>query len=282
MLELSIKQQWQRAMPCDGDAKMQYMPGVDDSPEAVEAQQQKWRRRRWGSRPTRQEAEAGASERAAAAAAARGRAAAAEGLGAYWESLAQNSWVTSSEEEQLPSDSEERRPAADEQRQHMDSSGSGNGGGNSSPKSATGAGVGGDAAAAAVSPGGWPLVTPDDLAAALRSKSAVVLDVRTARDWEWGKIKGAAHCPFIESKGSSLSPTIERNPRFLDHAKSKAPDKGRHVIVYGPGRAQTAEEGAVFVSKELFVSLAPGAAGGEEWQVRGRGLLGDLNAWVCR
>jgi rhodanese-related sulfurtransferase len=239
------------------------MPGLDDSPEA-EARREHWRaRRRRRARPPPRAADAGAS--LAAQAAAEGRAALSEGLSGYWETLAANSWVSSSASSVDEEEADEEGSAA-----AAEGAGAGAGAG---PSSSSGVGgVGGVGVGGGGGGGGsGGTVTPDELAAALRAGSAAVLDVRGAREWEWGKIKGARHAPFVLSKGSSLNPTVEPNPGFLAAAAAAAPNKGRPVIVYGAGSAPAPEEDAVYVSKEMFVSLAPGGAGGEVHWVVGSG-----------
>ncbi len=64
------------------------------------------------------------------------------------------------------------------------------------------------AAAQAATPSGLPACTPDELAVALRDRSVVAIDVRSARDWDWGRINGAAHAPYVVTSGSSLAPEV--------------------------------------------------------------------------
>lgn len=61
----------------------------------------------------------------------------------------------------------------------------------------------------------WPVVSADDVARSLHQKSAVVIDIRSAKEIEWGKIKGSATCPFTIISGSSMSPIVSRNDSFL-------------------------------------------------------------------
>lgn len=55
---------------------------------------------------------------------------------------------------------------------------------------------------------GLPGVGPDELAAALQRRAVVALDVRGAKEFEWGRIKGAAHAPYVLVSGPSLSPDL--------------------------------------------------------------------------
>lgn len=57
------------------------------------------------------------------------------------------------------------------------------------------------------------------------------------------------------AKGSSLSPTLEPNPDFISAATAKAGGREAAIVLYGPGRADKSEN-AVYVSKEMFVSLS--------------------------
>eukprot|EP00887_Chlorella_sp_A99_P002702 scaffold6.g2702.t1 len=113
--------------------------------------------------------------------------------------------------------------------------------------------------AAPAPPSGLPLVTPDQLAAALGSRAAVVLDVRPAREASWGAIKGAKHAPYVLAAGSSLAPEVRPNPGFLEAAAAALgpPAAAPHVVLCGPGAPLDASASASFVSKELFVSVAP-------------------------
>lgn len=278
------------------------MPGIYDNQEALAAQHQR-KQQRVRRRRSRRRAEAEASHLAQIAAQNRASEISKD-LAGYWEALAASSWVSSSDEDDADDSSKDESSNKVGDASAVGAAGRSTAAGPAdtsslpSPSSSslaaaaglTGAAAAGAAgaqaaaagsAAAAVTAGGWPAVTPDELAAVLRARSAVVLDVRTSRDWDWGKIKGAVHCPFVLSKGSSLSPVIERNPRFLEQVASKVRDKGKRVIVYGPGRAPSAEEGAVYVSKEMFVSLAPTATGAGDEEV-GAGIvcIYDKLSWV--
>lgn len=119
------------------------------------------------------------------------------------------------------------------------------------------------AAARPATPSGLPAVTPDELAAALRSRSVVALDVRSVREWDWGRIKGAAHAPYVVTSGSSLAPEVRPNPDFLQAAAQALgpPGASRPAVLYGPGAPLDADASASFVSKEAFVSIAPNGTG---------------------
>lgn len=112
---------------------------------------------------------------------------------------------------------------------------------------------------------GLPGMSPDELAAALRERRAVALDVRSAREWDWGRIKGAKHAPYVVTKGSSLTPETAANPGFLDaaHAALGAPAAGGDLCIclYGPGQDLDTEGSEALVSKEKFVSIAPNGTG---------------------
>lgn len=108
----------------------------------------------------------------------------------------------------------------------------------------------------------WPVVTADDVAAALASGSAAVLDVRTLKEWEWGRIKGAVHCPVVVATGSSLNPGIQANvAKFADQVAAKFPRKAQPLVLVasgaeaatGDGKQQAAAKGA-FVSRVQAVS----------------------------
>lgn len=62
------------------------------------------------------------------------------------------------------------------------------------------------------------------------------------------------------AKGSSLSPTLEPNPDFISAATAKAGGREAAIVLYGPGRADKSEN-AVYVSKEMFVSLSSSFVG---------------------
>lgn len=121
-------------------------------------------------------------------------------------------------------------------------------------------------------PSGLPGMTPDELAAALRIRSAVVLDVRAAREWDWGRIKGAVHCPYIIAAGSSLSPQTRPCPDFLGAARRQLgdPASAPPAVLYGPGSDLDAATNEKFVSKEKFVSVAPSGLGTIDGEVRCR------------
>ncbi len=53
-----------------------------------------------------------------------------------------------------------------------------------------------------------PSVEPEQAAERLRSREAVVVDVRTPREWRAGRIRGALHVPLHE-----LAARIDRMPR---------------------------------------------------------------------
>ena len=90
-------------------------------------------------------------------------------------------------------------------------------------------------AAAAQLPSGLPAVTPDELAAALRSRAVVAFDVRSAQEADWGRIKGAAHAPYVLAAGSSLAPEVRANPAFIEAARKALgpPDAARAAVLYG-------------------------------------------------
>ncbi|GBF91656.1 ribulose bisphosphate carboxylase oxygenase, chloroplastic [Raphidocelis subcapitata] len=310
----------------------QYMRGLDDSAEAL-AERERWRsRRRRRARPPPREAEADASQRAQAAA--RQRAELSGELSSYWDSLAANAWVSGPAEAADPdtlsgsggisinsisslSMDEEGAAAPAGSSGGSSSSGSGGGGpdgmaaaeaaaaaaasGAAAGEAAAGPGADGRAAGAgSASAAGAGSYSPSQLADALRRGAAVALDVRSARDWEWGRIKmrGVEHAPFVLSAGSSLDPRLAPNPDFLRTAAAKLQKAGaKAVVVVGPGAADDGPppEGG-FVSKETFVSLAPtaaaaaaaglgdvGAAAAEALRGAGHGrvfeLAGGFRAW---
>lgn len=148
--------------------------------------------------------------------------------------------------------------------------------------------------AAAVPPptaSGLPGVTPDELAEALRARRAVVLDLRTAREVDWGKIKGSVHAPFATTSGSSLAPEVHRNPCFLDAARAKLGPPGAAgpaVVLVGPGAPLEESTTEKFVSKEKFVSTCPTGVAIVDGEVSGQaagpwvqpaGLLLPLGSW---
>lgn len=103
-------------------------------------------------------------------------------------------------------------------------------------------------------------VTPDDLAAGLKTRQLIALDVRAAREADWGGIKGAKPAPFVVLSGSSLAPEVRPNPGFLDAARAAlGPPEAcsATVVLYGPGSALSSETSEQLVSKEKFVSIAP-------------------------
>jgi len=108
----------------------------------------------------------------------------------------------------------------------------------------------------------------------LKSGSAAVLDVRSARDYEWGKIKGALHAPVVVSRGSSLNPVTEPNPGFVAAVAARVRDRAAPVVLYGPGRADDRAD-SVYVSKEMFVSLVPIRKGDKEVGGAGGARRGD-------
>lgn len=112
---------------------------------------------------------------------------------------------------------------------------------------------------------GLPGILPDELAAALRDRSrrVVALDVRSAREAEWGRIKNSAAAPFVVVSGSQLAPTTARSPDFLAAARAALgpPDSAAHAVLFGPGTDLDASTKEAFVSKEKFVSIAPSGTG---------------------
>jgi hypothetical protein len=243
----------------------EYMPGVDDGPDALAAREARGLRRRRRPRAPRRVVEAEASQ--AASDGAVGRAALSEEMASYWQKMAASSWVSGSFDP-----SEVMRSASDGENGDYGEAPSAA----SSQSEAEGSEAEDEPAAAGSSgsSGAWPpALSPDAVAAAISSGSAMVLDVRSARDHEWGKVKGSIHAPFVLSKGTALNPTVDRNPGFLAAVAAKVKDPSRPVILYGPGRANL-DENAVYVSKEMFVSLAPaGAAAGDE--------VGAVRTLVC-
>ena len=114
---------------------------------------------------------------------------------------------------------------------------------------------------------GWPLLSPDQVAASLRDGSASVVDVRSLREWEWGKIKGSQHCPVVLSTGSSMNPGTKPNPDFIKLFAARFRDKAKPLILYGSApkvddedtaaaaaAAEAAKSLGLFVSKALSLS----------------------------
>ena len=130
------------------------------------------------------------------------------------------------------------------------------------------------------------------------NKTASVLDVRSIREWEWGKIKGATHCPVVLATGSSMNPGVSSNPDFVKLVTAKFPEKSRPLVVYGnrPTGQSEAADGApspsqTVAAKGVFVSKALSLTGGEDFVAEAvRALLeagyqniseldGGFNAW---
>ena len=172
-----------------------------------------------------------------------------EELRSYWEHLASNTVVSSKEE-----------PVASV-------SGSGESDGASPRHSSAAEVAAANAAASSASElRGWPVLSPDQVHTAMHDGSASVLDVRSIREWDWGKIKGATHCPIVLATGSSMSPGTRPNPDFLKLVAAKFPVKARPLVVYGSTVAVDAAGGAPAVAaKGVFVSKALSLSGGEDF-----------------
>ncbi|PRW61229.1 ribulose bisphosphate carboxylase oxygenase activase [Chlorella sorokiniana] len=115
-------------------------------------------------------------------------------------------------------------------------------------------------AAAPATASGLPGIAPDELAAGLKTRQLIALDVRAAREAEWGKIKGSKQAPYVVASGSSLAPEVRPNPAFLEAARAAlgAPEAcTATVVLYGPGSALSSDTSESLVSKEKFVSIAP-------------------------
>lgn len=157
---------------------VEYMKGLDsETQEDMEVWRQQWQQAR-EEREARRRAAAEAAEVVREAAAAAVRQAAAERAAAAAAEAAATAAAGGPSVEQQHGQEEEQEEEAEQ------------------------------AAAQAATPSGLPACTPDELAAALRDRSVVAIDVRSARDWDWGRIKGAAHAPYAVTSGSSLAPEV--------------------------------------------------------------------------
>ncbi|KAL4442508.1 hypothetical protein ABPG77_005092 [Micractinium sp. CCAP 211/92] len=212
---------------------VEYMKGLDsETQEDMEVWRQQWQQAR-EEREARRRAAAEAAEVVREAAAAAVRQAAAERAAAAAAEAAATAAAGGPSVEQQHGQEEEQEEEAEQ------------------------------AAAQAATPSGLPACTPDELAVALRDRSVVAIDVRSVRDWDWGRINGAAHAPYVVTSGSSLAPEVRPNPDFLQ-AAAKAlgpPGAARPAVLYGPGAPLDADTSASFVSKEAFVSIAPNGTG---------------------
>jgi rhodanese-related sulfurtransferase len=133
---------------------------------------------------------------------------------------------------------------------------------------------------------GLPPICPDELWAATRSGGVRVLDVRSAREWDWGRIKGAIHTPIVLAAGPATNPAAAKlNPGFMEAATAAlgSPAAAPPIVLYGPGTPLHSQAAAAYVSKEQFVSIAPTGAGRVEGQVRLKpGLLAFVdNRGAC-
>jgi rhodanese-related sulfurtransferase len=105
----------------------------------------------------------------------------------------------------------------------------------------------------------WPVLSADQVAKSLAQKSALVIDVRSSKEAEWGKIKGSLACPFTIISGSSMSPvvTAQKEP-FLKLVSQAAKDsKSIAIILVGsapPDESQHGQSKEVFKSKALSLS----------------------------
>ncbi|KAL4447796.1 hypothetical protein ABPG75_005015 [Micractinium tetrahymenae] len=225
----------------DTRLSVEYMKGLDsESQEDMEGRRQQWRQAR-AEQQAQQRAAAEAAEAVREAAAAAVRQAAAERAAAAAAEAAARGEAGAAAAEQRHDEEEQAEKAAQQ------------------------------AAAQPATPSGLPAVTPDELADALRNRSVIALDVRSAREWDWGCIKGAAPAPYVVTSGSSLAPEVRRNPDFLA-AAAKAlgpPGSACPAVLYGPGAPLDTEASASFVSKEAFVSIAPNGTG----QVEGEDIV---------
>jgi rhodanese-related sulfurtransferase len=106
-----------------------------------------------------------------------------------------------------------------------------------------------EAAAAEYPARPWPVMGPEELHAAMASRSVVVLDVRSEWDWDWGKIKGAVHCPVVLPNGTRLNPSTKPNPAFLAQAAAKVKSKGARVCVYSGASAKLGSGGVAKVEE---------------------------------
>ena len=205
----------------------EYYKGLEDDIERAEERRQRWREAA---------AEQAARRRAAAEAAEATRAAAAA---AAWEAAAEKRAAAQQAAEAAGEQIGSATPAAAEEVQEE-------------PQQAQ--------QAAPATASGLQGVTPDELAAGLKSRQLVALDVRAAREAEWGRIKSSKQAPFVVASGSSLAPDVRPNPAFLEAARAAlGPPEActATVVLNGPGSALSTDTSETLVSKEKFVSIAP-------------------------
>ncbi|KAG1663000.1 hypothetical protein FOA52_000571 [Chlamydomonas sp. UWO 241] len=103
---------------------------------------------------------------------------------------------------------------------------------------------------------GWPLLTPEKVHAALALRSAIVVDVRSSAEQEWGSIKGAQKVPAVLASGPRITPVHAPNAGFAQQVLKLAGPSDTLVLVGSSSagkEGKKASEGA-FVSKAL-VSL---------------------------
>ena len=104
----------------------------------------------------------------------------------------------------------------------------------------------------------WSTLSPDEVHAAMRGDTAVI-DVRSVREWDWGKIKGAVHCPVVLTTGSSLNPGTKPNPDFVKLVSHKFPDRTKAIVLYGSSTKESmARKGK---SEGAFKSRVPTSEG---------------------
>lgn len=105
----------------------------------------------------------------------------------------------------------------------------------------------------------WPVVSADHVAKSLAQKSALVVDIRSAKETEWGKIKGSASCPFTLISGSSMAPVVTPSKETFLKLVSQAAkgNLNQQIIVVGsapPDESQHGQSKEVFKSKALSLS----------------------------
>ena len=76
--------------------------------------------------------------------------------------------------------------------------------------------------AAAAAARGWATLEPDQVAEALRKRAVSVVDIRSAREREWGTIKASVHVAAVLTTGGGLNPVSKPNPDFASQVSGLA------------------------------------------------------------
>jgi SpoVK/Ycf46/Vps4 family AAA+-type ATPase len=122
----------------------------------------------------------------------------------------------------------------------------------------------------------WKQLSAVEVKAMMDAGTAVLIDIRSSKDFDRSSVKGAKSVPCYQQRGTSLAPTFVAVPTFHTDLAAKVPPKAGvlRVLMAAPPGGHPASD----VTVAALAALASGELGTDGWAE----MAGGYDGWTAK